>query len=52
MLKRIRAALGRVWRPGHRTAEHRPHDQRASRSYRDRRDVDAAKGESYGWPPS
>jgi hypothetical protein len=52
MLNRIRAALGRMWRPRRRrTAEHGFHDQRAGGRYRSQQDIDAAKGESYGNPP-
>ena len=52
MLNRIRATLGRMWRPRRRrTAEHGFHDQRAASRYRSKQDIDAAKGESYGNPP-
>ena len=52
MLNRIRAALGRMWRPRRRrTAEHGFYDQRAASRYRSQQDIDAARGESYGNPP-
>ena len=51
MLNRIRAALGRIWRPRRRrTGERGPYDQRAAQSYRDQQDIDTAKGRSYDWP--
>ena len=52
MLNRIRATLGRMWRPRRRrTAEHGFYDQRAGSQYRSKQDIDAARGESYGYPP-
>jgi hypothetical protein len=52
MLNRIRAALGRVWRPRRRrSAEHGFQDQGEARRYRDRQIGEAARGESYGNPP-
>jgi hypothetical protein len=52
MLNRIRAALGRMWRPRRRrTAEHGFYDQRAGGRYRSQQDIEAARGESYGNPP-
>jgi hypothetical protein len=52
MLNRIKATLGRMWRPRRRrTAEHRFHGQRAGSRYRSQQDIEAARGESYGNPP-
>jgi hypothetical protein len=52
MLNRIRATLGRMWRPRRRrTVEHGSYDQRAGSRYRSQQDIDAARGESYGNPP-
>jgi hypothetical protein len=52
MLNRIRATLGRMWRPRRRrTAEHGFYDQRAGSRYRSKQDIDAARGESYGNQP-
>jgi hypothetical protein len=52
MLNRIRATLGRMWRPRRRrTAEHGFYDQRAASRYRSQQDIEAARGESYQ-PPS
>jgi hypothetical protein len=50
MLKRIRAALSRLVRPG-RAPDHRAHDPREARRYRAGGDVDIAKGQSRGLPP-
>jgi hypothetical protein len=51
MLNRIRAALGRVWRPRRRrTAERGFYDQRAGSQYRSQQDVEAARGLSYQPP--
>ena len=51
MLNRIRAALGRVWRPRRRqTAEHEFYDQRAESRYRSQQDIEAARGLSYQPP--
>jgi hypothetical protein len=51
MLNRIRAALGRVWRPRrHRSAEHGFYDQRAGSRYRSQQDIEAARGLSYQPP--
>jgi len=53
MLNRIRAALGRLWRPRRRrTAEHGFYGQRAGSRYRSQLDVESVRGESYGGPPS
>ena len=53
MLNRIRAALGRLWRPRRRrTAERGFQDQRAAGRYRSQQDIESARGESYGGPPS
>ena len=53
MLNRIKAALGRLWRPRRRwTAEHGFHDQRAASRYRTEQNTESARGESYGGPPS
>jgi hypothetical protein len=52
MLNRIRAALGRVWRPRRRrTAEHGFQDQGEARRYRAQQIGEEARGESYQ-PPS
>jgi hypothetical protein len=53
MLNRIRATLGRMWRPRrhHRTAERGFQDQGEARQYRSQQDIDAARGLSYGNPP-
>jgi hypothetical protein len=52
MLNQIRATLGRMWRPRrHRTAEHGFYDQRAGSQYHSKQDIDAARGESYGFHP-
>jgi hypothetical protein len=51
MLNRIKAALGRVWRPRRRrSAEHGFYDQRAGSRYRSQQDRDAARGQSYEPP--
>jgi len=48
MVNRIRAALGRLWRPRRRrTAEHGFYDQRAASRYRSQQDIEAARGLSY-----
>jgi hypothetical protein len=53
MLNRIKAALGRLWRPRRRrTAEHGFHDQRSASRYRTEQNIESARGESYGGPPS
>jgi hypothetical protein len=46
MPNRIKAALGRLGR-----SEHGFHDQRAASRYRDRQDIDTARGQSYDYPP-
>jgi hypothetical protein len=51
MLNRIRAALGRVWRPRRRTGEHGFQDQGEARRYRDQQFGEEARGQSYQ-PPS
>jgi hypothetical protein len=51
VLKRIKAALRRLWRPRRRTSEHGFHDQHAASRYRDRQDIDTARGQSYDYPP-
>jgi hypothetical protein len=51
MLNRIKAALGRRWRPRRRrTGEHGFHDQTEARRYRDQQMGEAARGESYQPP--
>jgi hypothetical protein len=50
MLNRIKAALGRLWRPRRRQASERGfYDQRAVSRYRGQQDIDSAKGQSYGY---
>jgi hypothetical protein len=51
MLNRIRAALGRVWRPRRRRHAQRGfYDQRAGSGYRSQQDIEAARGLSYQPP--
>jgi len=51
MVNRIKAALGRLWRPRRRrTAEHDFYDQRAASRYRSQQDIEAARGLSYQPP--
>jgi hypothetical protein len=53
MLNRIKAMWARLWRGRRRrTAEHGFYDQRAASRYRSQRDIESARGESYGGPPS
>jgi hypothetical protein len=52
MLNRIKAMWARLWRRGRRTSEHGFHDQRAASQYRSQQDIESARGESYGGPPS
>jgi hypothetical protein len=52
MLNRIRATLGRMWRPRrHRAGEHGFQDQGEARRYRDQQIGEEARGQSYN-PPS
>ena len=51
MLNRIRAAVGRLWRPRCGTSEHGAFDQRAASRYRDQQDIDMARGQGYQAPP-
>jgi len=51
VLNRIRAALGRLWRPGRRrTGEHGFNDQAEARRYRAHQVGEAARGQSYQPP--
>ena len=53
MLSRIKAALGRLWRPRRRRASaHGFQDQRAASRYRSQQEIESARGESYGGPPA
>ena len=53
MWNTIKAAVGRLWRPRRRrSAEHGFYDQRAAGRYRSQLDIESARGESYGGPPS
>jgi hypothetical protein len=51
MLNRLKAALGRHWRPRRRTGEHGFQDQSEARRYRAQQTGESARGESYQ-PPS
>jgi hypothetical protein len=52
MLKRIKAAFARLWRPRRRRAgEHGFHDHGEARRYRDQQIGEAARGQSYQPPP-
>ena len=49
MLSKIRAALGRLWRPRRRrAAEHGFYDQRAASQHRSQQAIEQARGEGYG----
>jgi len=52
MLNRIKAMWARLWRRGRRTSERGFHDQGAASRYRSQQDIESARGESYGGPPS
>jgi hypothetical protein len=53
MPNRIKAMWARLWRGrGRQTAEHGFYDQRAASRYRSQLDIESARGESYGGPPS
>jgi hypothetical protein len=51
MLNRIKAMWARLWHPRRRTGERGFNDQRAASQYRDRPDIDLARGQSYEPPP-
>jgi hypothetical protein len=51
MLNRIKAALGRLWRPRRRTVEHGFQDQGEARRYRAQQIGEVARGQSYQPPP-
>ena len=50
MLNRIRATLGRLWRPGRRTGDHGFYDQAEARRFRAHQVGEAARGQSYQPP--
>ena len=50
MLNRIKAALGRLWRPRRRTGEHGFYDQGEARRYRAQQIGEAARGQSFNAP--
>ena len=53
MLNRIKAMWARLRRGrGRQTSEHGFQDQRAASRYRSQLDIESARGESYGGPPS
>jgi hypothetical protein len=53
MLNKLKAMWARLWRRrSRRTAEHGFYDQRAASRYRSQQDIESARGESYGGPPS
>ena len=49
MWNKIKAAVGRLWRPRRRrTDEHGFYDQRAASRHRSQQEIEQARGEGYG----